>query len=177
MFIVLLLCLFLTGGDAALWGEKRVREMRRMRTECLHRDHAAQIAYLFPAASMERDNREARSLDYLGSLLTGGTKFCSAYVQMTKHAISRIEYCAHMASRDGKTQEEIDRWGATLKVFNERNGATQQGCAIVEENMTDDEKRKYRGILSPLNKCISDIQHRSAKGLIREQFGEEKQGF
>lgn len=158
-----------------MWRDTSIREMRILR-ECFHRDHAEQIAYLFPGASYERDKREARALDFLARLLGSGTPYCDAYDQMTSKALSFIEneQANSVTSGDSFAQSQ---WGHTLRQFKQRKEETQPGCQAVEKGMSTEEKAKYSGILSPLNKCISRIQLLSAKALIKDQHKAEEQGF
>ena len=166
----MILLLLILGVHSTLWRQGNVREMRLLR-ECFHREHAEQIAYLFPGASMERDRREAKALDYLARLLKASTPFCDAYDQMTTAALHQIEHELSLStSGHARTQ-----WEDTLRQFKSRREETASGCRIVEAEMSSHEKLKYRGVLSELNQCISRVQLNAAKALIRDQYREEEE--
>lgn len=160
--------LILTLVDATLWHHDNIREMRLLR-ECFHRDHAEQIAYLFPGSSMERDRREARALDHIGRLLKSGTDFCSAYNAMIQYAELDIV--------NSLNRNDDLKWLNTLEIFKLRKAETENGCQRAEELMSAEEKQKYRGILSEFNQCINRVQLSASKALISSQYKAEEQGF
>lgn len=161
--------------ECTLWRDSSISEMRMLR-ECFHIEHAEQIAYLFPGASHERDRREARALDDLGRLLKSGTSFCDAYDQITSNALHYIENELAQARANSNSVIE-ERWYWTMTQFKQRREETHRGCRRVESNMTQEERARYTGILSPLNKCIDRIQLISVKALIKSQFKAEEEAF
>jgi len=172
---ILFLLLLAVTTECTLWRQGNIRDMRMLR-ECFHHDHAEQIAYLFPGASRERDRREAKALDFLARLLQSGTTFCDAYDQMTTSALHLIEHELALSTRNGESHAKT-HWEHTLRQFKQRKEETQPGCRIVERQMSTQEKERYVGILSPLNKCISRVQLSAAKSLIKDQYRDEEQAF
>lgn len=164
--VILLIIMAIEPNDGKPVLNDGVMEMRALKA-CLHPQHAEQIAFLFPGVSMDRDRREARSLEYLARLLQAGTEYCDAYEQMASHAMRHI---LQQISQVGG-----EKWDATLRQFRERKEATQHGCVVVEQSMSKEERTKYSGVLSPLITCLNRAHLLSIKSALMDAYRDEEE--
>ena len=145
--------------NCAMWKKENIQEIRTMKS-CLGTRHANLVNKLFPVASVDREQREAIALDYVGRLIKSGTPVCDALAKMIVRAEQLIERKYNEAS-----SQDQPRWRHTLESFKKQSGETQ--CDYLGNE----------GPLSAMNRCLTGVYHRATVSLVTSQYREEEQGF
>lgn len=174
--IIALLLLYGSVVECGIWRESNIQEARELK-HCIYIKHALQIHYLFPGISMKRDEREARALDFLSRQLKIGGDFCVSFAIMVNTALQHLEGEVARSATAGDPQEIQHAWQDTLSQFLSRKQYVLSRCVLIEEGMQAEEKKKYTGILAPMQKCINRVNLATVKALIVDQYREEEQGF
>lgn len=145
--------------NCAMWKKENIQEIRTMKS-CLDTRHANLVNKLFPVASVDREQREAIALDYMGRLIKSGTPVCNALAKMMVRAEQLIE-----RKYNGASSQDQPRWRHTLESFKKQSGETQ--CDYLGNE----------GPLSIMNRCLTGVYHRATVSLVTSQYREEEQGF
>lgn len=161
MVVIHLFFIMATIVNCALWKKENIHEIRTMKS-CLDVRHAHLVNKLFPVASVDREQREAIALDYLGRLIKSGTPVCDALAKMSVRAEQVIERKSKEASA-----EDQGRWRHTLEAFKKHSEETRTQCTYLGNE----------GPLSAMNRCLTVVYHRATLSLVVSQYKEEEQGF
>lgn len=154
-FVSLFFLITLVHG--ALWHSESIRANARLK-HCFLNKHAHLVSALFPPNSLEREEREAETLDYLARLIkTGGTHFCNAFHNTLESATHTLKRRAELNST----------WQETLEQF-ERDGQESLGKC-------DDETHEYRDVRSKRIKCIDKTMRQATYALIVAQYADDEQ--
>jgi hypothetical protein len=158
MHTLLVNLLFLsTLVHGALWQKESIRANARLK-QCFRHEHASLVNALFPPNSLEQEEREAVTLDYLARLIkTGGTHFCDSFQNAVISATHTLRRRAELNTT----------WQTTLEQF-ERDGLACFSKCI-------DATHEYRDVRSKRIKCIDKTMRQTIYALIIAQYADDEQ--
>lgn len=165
MFIVLLL-LVASGGQAALWDEKSLKESIAMR-QCLNLTHASLFGELtqYMRDIPTRKVLESMAIHALTGHLRAGQRFCRALTHVGRLIYHDLEY--RLATR--KTDDDGVASGLKPTYDFLRNRDTERIC---EERLVG--KHEPTGPLSTVVACLTGRRKLAVAHMVTSRFAEDE---